>query len=1085
MRKILILIAFGLCTQMIYSQLPPSYDFKAIEKSFQSPPESVQTATYWYWLNNHISQQGVVKDLQAMKKAGINRVFIGTDIRNRTNFSRDLTGQYFGKVKVFSDEWWNILHTALKTASELNIEIGIFNCPGWSQSGGPWVKPEQAMRYLEASELRVKGPFHLSQPLAKPDTFFQDVKVLAIPVAADYEQNLLDLPTTRLTSDKLQMLTASGSNSVKYILSDKEATLDIELSEISTVRSLQFYPGETMNMKVELQVNENGEYKTVSAFTVNRSQTIENLAKDFEPYSPYRLLVNELKGRSFRLKFQNNGPAESQIADIVMSSTPVLKNLQEKKLATITGGMPSWGAYMWNSQPGYSMDVKIPQAHDVMDISSHLSPDGILNWNVPAGNWIIMRSGMRFIDVRNGPASFEAEGLEVDKMSKAHIESHFNAFIGEILERIPARDRKTFRVVVLDSYERGGQNFTDGFLKDFKDRYGYDATGYLPVLKGHIIGNIELTERFLWDLRRLVADKIAYDYVGGLTEVSHRHGLTTWLENYGHSGFAAEFLQYGGQADEVSGEYWYRPLNDKYYENRSAASAAHIYGKNKVWSESFTSGSWDSNFAFSVYPQKLKRIGDWAFAEGVNSTLLHVYIQQPYKDDFPGIDAWFGTEFNRKNTWFDQIDLFTLYHKRCNFMLQLGINVADVAYFIGEDVPKMTGIRQPELPKGYNYDYINAEVILRDLSVKNGRLVLPNGTSYRILVLPPQKTMRPEVLSKIEQLVAEGAVVIGLPPVKSPSLQDYPNADKRLQELALKMWGDQSVKRISYGKGQLLSNISLEEAFKLIGVAPDCKVEADSIRYTHRAVDGKEIYFLTNISNRSVDFNADFRVDGLKPELWDALTGATRPLPAFEQKNGVTKVPLRLGVDGSAFIVFRSKGKPVANDINLNFPGQKVVATVTSPWKVTFESDSIKRGPADPVIFNELTDWAKNNDERIRYYSGTAIYKATLTVTEVPKNQKIYLDLGDLSAMAKIKVNGVYVGGVWTTPYQLDVTGKIKKGNNDIEIEVVNTWLNRLIGDLRLPENERIVQSKNNKLKATSTLQKSGLFGPVNLLIAR
>lgn len=1078
MKRILFSVAFGLLLSIMHGQSQSSCNFRKLEKDFMSPPQTVQTATYWYWMNNHISNEGVVKDLQAMKRAGINRVFIGTDIRNRTNFSRDTTGQYFGKVKVFSDEWWSILHTALKTATDLNIEVGIFNCPGWSQSGGPWVKPEQAMRYLEASELRVKGPLRFSQSLVKPDTFFQDVKVLAIPVAKDYELNLLDLPTTKLTADKLQ----TNSQSVKYILSEKEATLDIELSEISTVRSLRFYPGESMSMKVELQVKAEGEYKTVSAFTVNRSQTSENLAKDFEPYAPGFISLNELKGKLFRLKFQKTGNADSQIADIVMTSTPVLQNLQEKKLATITAGMPSWGTYMWTAQPDYDVDVNIPQVQEVIDISSYMSPDGVLNWDVPAGDWMILRTGMRFIDVRNGPASFEAEGLEVDKMNKTHIESHFNAFIGEILEKIPANDRKTFKVVVLDSYERGGQNFTDDFLSEFKAHYGYDATNFLPVLKGHIIGNVDLSERFLWDMRRFIADKISYDYVGGLTEISHKHGLTTWVENYGHTGFAGEFLQYGGQADEVSGEFWYRPVNDKYYENRSAASAAHIYGKNKVWAESFTSGSWDSNFAFSVYPQKLKRAGDWAFTEGVNSTLLHVYIQQPYKDDFPGIDAWFGTEFNRKNTWFDMVDLFTLYHKRCNFMLQQGVNVADVAYFIGEDVPKMTGIRQPELPKGYNYDYINAEVILRDLSVKNGRLVLPGGTSYRMLVLPPQKTMRPELLSKIEQLITDGAIVYGLPPTKSPGLQDFPIADKKLQELALKMWGNNTTQQISYGKGMLFSSMPLNEVFKIIGLVPDCQIEVDSVRYTHRTVNGKEVYFIANIGTKSVDFKANFRVKGLKPELWDALTGSTRPLPAFEQNNGVTKVPLRLGVDGSAFIIFRSRGKSVSNDIQLNFPAQKVIATVNSPWDVTFESDSVKRGPVRPIVFNELTDWTKSTNDSIRYYSGKAVYKATLTVAKISKNEKLFLDLGNLSAMAKIKVNGMYVGGVWTNPYQVDVTGKIRKGDNTLEIELVNTWLNRLIGDLRLPENERIVKSENNKLKPSSRLQKSGLFGPVNLM---
>lgn len=762
---------------LLYSQAQNIADFRAIEKGFKTPPESIQTACYWHWLNDHISEEGIIKDLQAMKKAGINRVFIGTNIRHRTSWSRDLTGQYFGKVKFFSNKWWNALHTALKTGSDLNIEIGLFNCPGWSQSGGPWVKPEQAMRYLEASELRIKGPVKISQQLVKPDTFFQDVKVLAIPVAPDYEQNLLDLPGTKINSSNLRIVTPSSPGQAKYILSEKQAVLDIELPEISTVRSLTFYPGEFMDVNIELQIKENAAYKSVKNFSISRSRTVENLATGFEPYAPYFLSLDELKGKFFRLIFNKQGKTDSQMSNIVMSPTPVLKNLPEKKLAKVTGG--SISAAMLSAQPEYSSDAKVSQAEQILDISQYMTANGVLNWNAPKGDWIVMRTGMRFINVQNGPASFEAEGLETDKMNKKHIESHFNAFIGEILKRVPAQDRKTLKVVVLDSYERGGQNFTDGFLDDFKKRYGYDATPYLPVYNGHIIGNPDLSDRFLWDIRRLVADKISYDYVGGLTQTSHKHGLTTWLENYGHSGFAGESLQYGGQADEVSGEFWYEPIGNKRFENRIAASAAHTYGKNKVWSESFTSGSWDKNESFSCYPQKLKRVGDWAFTEGVNSTLLHVYIHQPYENDYPGIDAYYGTEFNRKNTWFCQVDMFILYHKRCNFMLQQGQNVADVAYFFGEDAPQMKGVRKPDIPEGFNYDYINAEVIIRDMSVKDGKLVLPDGTAYRILVLPPQKTMRPEVLAKIEQLVSNGAVVLGPSPNQSPSLQDYPNADQK------------------------------------------------------------------------------------------------------------------------------------------------------------------------------------------------------------------------------------------------------------------------------------------------------------------
>lgn len=1054
-----------------------------LEKGFLAPPDSIQTAVYWYWVNDHISKEGVIKDLHAMKKVGINRAFIGSNIRNRTSWSRDLSGQWFGNVKCFSDEWWDILHTALKTASELGIETGLFNCPGWSQSGGPWIKPEQAMRYLDASELVVEGPVSISQKLSKPDSLFQDVKVLAFPVTSDYKQNLLEMPGTMITSSKVKKIPEAVGEIATYQLNESDGILDIELPETKTVRSLTLYPAEYMNMKVELQVKENGEYKSVSKFSIDRRDSVENLASaGFEPYAPYDHSLGELKGKSFRLIFNNIGNRKSKISHIVLSPTPVLRSLTEKKLAKIWGGNPLWKSTLWQPQPSYDPSVEIPQAEQVMDISKHVSADGVLNWNVPEGKWVVMRTGMRVIDVRNGPASFEAEGLEADKINKEHIQSHFDSFIGEVLRRVPAEDRKTLKVVVVDSYERGGQNFTDGLLDDFKQRYGYDATPFLPVLKGHLIGNPDISDRFLWDLRRLVADKVAYDYVGGLTEASHKHGLTTWIENYGHSGFPGEFLQYGGQADEVSGEFWDEPIRNSRYENRGAASAAHIYGKTNVWAESFTSGAWTNNKSFRSHPRLLKRYADFYFAEGINSTLLHVYIQQAYEDIYPGVDAWFGTEFNRKNTWFNQSDLFIQYIKRSNFMLQQGLNVADVAYYIGEDTPKMTGIRYPEIPQGYSYDYINSEVIIRDLSVKDGKLVLPHGTSYRILVLPPQDTMRPEVLAKIEQLVADGAVVLGSRPKRSPSLQNYPDDDKQVQTVAGKMWGDASLKQRRYGKGMVLNNLSLEEAFKLINVVPDCLTNNSSVRYTHRSVNGKDIYFLTNISDKEVDFTATFRINGMQPELWNAVTGEIRPLPVFSQNGESTEIPLHLDVDGSMFIVFRMKDEISNQKVTSNFPLKKPINSEFAPWTVTFEHDSIKRGPSEPVIFNELKDWAESNDERIRYYSGTAIYTTTVNLGKIPKNKKVYIDLGDLSAMAKVKINGNYIGGVWTFPYQLDVTGKMKKGKNRLEIEVVNTWMNRLIGDHRLPPEKRIVKTDNNHWKASSPLQKSGLLGPVSIL---
>ncbi|MCL1821606.1 MAG: hypothetical protein FWG22_02160 [Prolixibacteraceae bacterium] len=1050
---------------------PGGGDFKAIEQGFIEPPETVQTSIYWYWINDNISKEAVVKDLQSMKQVGINRAFIG-------NIGLSAAEHPYGKVKIFSDEWWEIMHTALKTATDLNIEIGIFNCPGWSQSGGPWIKPEQAMRYLASSETKVKGPAKLTQKLEKPAADFQDVKVIAWPVGGNYRQNLLDKAAVKVSP-------ASGKsgindNKTELILSGREVTVDINLKEPATARSLVITTSpRPIVADVEMQEKTGDDYRTIKKFRLNRSNPALNVG--FEPYAPVAVSFSETKAADYRIVFRNFNPG-SGISHILLSPTAVVERYAEKSLAKMfQTPLPYWHDYLWDKQAAINDTSVLVTADNVIDISKFMAADGTLTWNVPPGEWIIMRTGMVPTGVTNSPASPEGTGLEVDKMSKQHVAVHFDAFLGEIIRRVPAQDRKTWKVVVEDSYETGGQNFTDGLLEEFNERYGYDPVPYLPVFRGHTIGNPDLSDRFLWDIRRLVADKVSYDYVGGLREVSNKHGLRTWLENYGHWGFPGEFLQYGGQSDEIGGEFWSEGnLGD--IENRAASSCAHIYGKTKVSAESFTCGG----LAYSRYPATMKRRGDWSFTEGINNTLLHVYIQQPYDDKTPGVSAGFGNEFNRKNTWYNHMDLFTEYLKRCNFMLQQGLNVADVAYFIGEDAPKMTGVRNPELPKGYSFDYINGEVIIRDLEVKNGIFTLPHGTSYRVLVLPKLETMRPEVLQKIEKLVADGGVILGPPPSRSPSMANYPKADEGIVALANKMWGDLSVKKRTYGNGVIFTDMSMEELFAELNMVPDCTFENhDRLLYNHRTMNGSEIYFITNQSDEKVSFAAAFRVKGLQPELWDAAHGEIRKLPAFAQKGEITTVPMQLHPFESAFIVFRSKGKPEFADVKNNYPEKKLLVEVKTPWKVSFESDEVKRGPAEIITFATLEDWSKCDDLRIKYYSGTAVYNTDIEIGNIPRGEKITLDLGAVSVMAKVKINDKYVGGVWTAPYVIDITDAIKTGKNSIEVEVVNTWINRLVGDWNFPPAERKTWLHNNPWNVNTPLQSAGLIGPVTVNATR
>jgi hypothetical protein len=1068
------LVACSVNKKQVNNRGKAADEMTRLGQHFSNIPDSVQTSIYWYWMSDNMSVDGVQKDLEAMKKVGINRAFIG-------NIWQDDVKA--GSVKIFSEEWWSILHAALKKATELNIEIGIFNSPGWSQSGGPWVKPAQAMRYLTSAELMVKGPFKMSSILAKPNPEFQDIKVIAYPVEADYLSDIMSHNPSITSIPEIKNIKNAFDHNQETAVEIKEGkrfTLDIQSKIEYTIRSLSIVPkSATLNLIGDLQAEIKGQFKTIRHFSINRSN--DGLNVGFNPKAAGIISIPATTAKNFRIIFTE--VSDGEIAEIKISGTPYVEQFAEKSLAKMwQDPFPLWDAYLWKPQPVLSDNSGVIDPSKVLDISKHMRADGTLNWEVPAGNWIIERTGMTPTQVKNGPASAEGTGLEADKMSREHITAHFNAYLGQILKRIPAEDRKTWKVTVQDSYETGGENWTDGLAEQFKSIYHYNPIPWLPVMQGKVVGSQDQSDRFLWDLRRLVADNIAYKYVGGLRDISHKHGLHTWLENYGHWGFPGEFLQYGGQSDEIGGEFWAEG-NLGNIENKAASSAAHIYGKKRVSAESFTAGGQ----AYVRYPALLKKRGDRFFTEGINNTLLHVYIEQPYEDRNPGINTNFGTEFNRKNTWFYDMDIFLKYIKRTNTLLQQGLYVADAAYFIGEDAPKMTGIQDPALPQGYSFDYINAEVIRSRVKVVNGKLVLPDGMSYSILVLPKLTTIRPELLLKIKELVAQGAVVWGPRPVSSPSLQAFPHADLKVNELAQQLWGNTDGKSLQlnkYGKGMVINGMEIQEALKLINLVADCKITPEvpgsNLLYTHRTLPSGEIYFISNQEDKAVKFSAAFRTKGLLPQLWNPVDGSIRNLPQYDVTVDGTTVPLKLDPAESAFIIFGKQVKTTGPE-RLNYPVARTVIPVTSPWIVSFEGRN--RGPVKPVRFEQLTDWTIHSNDSIRYYSGSAVYHNTINLPYFSKSEKVYLSLGRLSAIAKITVNGIETGGAWTAPYKVDISKALKQGENKIKIKVVNTWVNRLIGDSKLPVPQRQTWLNYNPYKPTSKLQESGLIGPVTLEI--
>ncbi|MDO9257073.1 MAG: glycosyl hydrolase [Bacteroidales bacterium] len=1035
--------------------------------NFKNPPTGTKPWVYWYWISDHISKEGITKDLEAMAKVGIGEALIGNidEIKQK------------GNVKALTEEWFQMVEFAIREGKRLGVNIGLFNSPGWSQSGGPWNKPENAMRYLTMSEVRVKGPLKYSGKLTQPTPQFQDVALMAFAVPIHDADNLSALSSKISSQPEIKDVTnwfdANLSTEVYLPVSPtKSVSLDFAQSTTYTARSLTLYPSHTsFSAKCEVQsLQDDGSFKTIKSFKIERTNNSTSLG--FLPFAPICETFASISSKHFRLIFINiNGNAG--FTEIVLSGAARAERFAEKQLAKLwPTPTPLWDAYMWPASAEIDNSSLAVNPEKVLNISSKLKSDGTLEWDVPAGEWIIQRIGMTPTGQKNAPASVEATGLEVDKMNREWVAAHFEAYIGKIINRLPANDRTALKHIVADSYETGAQNWTDNLANDFQKRYGYDPLPYLPVIFGRLVGNAGLSDRFLWDLRRLIADRISYQYVGGLREKSNEYGLKLWLENYGHWGYPGEFLQYGGQSDEISGEFWTGDEPEG-LELRAASSAAHGYGKNIVHAEAFTSGGPMWNWE----PWSLKKRGDWAATKGINHFVMHVYIHQPYEEKIPGINAWFGVEFNRHNTWFYQSKEWIDYMRRTHYLLQQGKYVAEVAYFTAEDAPKMTGIRDPKLPEGYNFDYVNAEVIAT-MTVKNGCFVLPDGMTYRVLVLPPQSTMRPAVLKKLKELIAAGGIVVGSAPEQSPSLENYPLCDLEVRNMAKEIWQNcdgKIVKKVRFGKGTVYNGANLTTVFNDLQISADLgTMDLTHLAWIHRSAPGTEIYYISNQTDETVQTSPSFRVSGLQPELWNPVTAEYRELPDYKLKKGKTIVPLEFAPRESYFVVFRKKiATPIKNQIN--FVRKKTIGELGGAWTVYFDK---KWGAPDSVIFEKLEDWTKRSEAGIKYYSGTARYRKIFDAPQYSNNAPVFLNLGAFNALAVVKLNGESLGLVWAEPHQVDISKFIKAKANVLEIEVTNTWNNLLVGDAASPAEKRLTNATTSP-DTNAPLMQSGLLGPV------
>jgi hypothetical protein len=549
----------------------------------------------------------------------------------------------------------------------------------------------------------------------------------------------------------------------------------------------------------------------------------------------------------------------------------------------------------------------------IVDLTARLQPDGKLEWDVPEGNWTILRIGHTSTGVENHPAPDEGRGLECDKFSKEALDAHWAGFMQKVLDDAGplAGNGKALDNVLIDSYEVGGQNWTPKFAEEFGKRRGYEPLLYLPTLTGLVVDSPEISERFLWDMRRTIADLFADNYYGHFQELCHQHGLKASIEPYTGP---FDSLQSGAPADIPMGEFWVGGDPDQ--SVKLAASVGHIYGKPVIGAESFTAAPGAQHGRWLDDPSSLKTLGDLVFCRGVNRFIFHRYAMQPWTNRVPGMTMgpW-GTHFDRTSTWWEQGRSWLQYVARCQFMLQQGQFVADAAYFCGESAPVELRVGNPALPPGYDWDAVGADV-LNHAMMKDGCLCLDSGMKYRVLILPPEDSaMRPPLLRQLSRFVANGLTLVGPPPQSSPSLEDYPKCDDEVKQLATQMWGDcdgHRVTRHNMGQGQVRWGQQMAQVMDELGLKPDFEYPNHTntrLAFIHRRVGDADIYFVSNQEKRSVAVDGIFRVEGMVPEFWEPETGRRTLAPVWHEQEGRTVVSLSLEPGGSVFVVFRAKAQ--------------------------------------------------------------------------------------------------------------------------------------------------------------------------------
>ncbi len=1083
-----ILCLLGLCSTL------GSVRADSLEAGWDQPPLAARTRAYWWWLNGNVTPAAITRDLEWMKSIGMGGGLI-FDAGGATQGGHVPVpaGPLFG-----SAEWRTLFKHTLKEADRLGLEVSLNIQSGWNL-GGPVVQPADSAKRIAWSETSLTGSQKYSGALPSPkamDNFYRDTCVLA------YRQKA----GAAAAPPQINVSSAQSENSVAAMFDGKPETFWVSHGSATgqgpSAKHPEWvafsFPQPVMLASVrvlgrpgygpregEWQASDDGKkFTTVQKFDVENHKAIE---LNFKPVTAaeFRLLIrNSYDPR------EPQKPRNVQIAELALfdaKGAPLLagggqrarpiQNLPSKAAFHELGGSATDCAPLLEDIPATPGEEDVA-AGDVLDLTGKFS-DGRLNWDVPAGQWLVLRFGYTLNGARVSTSSGEWQGKVLDYLDAEAFGRYWQQVVAPILADAGAHAGKTLKCLQTDSWELGGVNWTKTFAEEFAKRRGYDIKPWLPVLAGKIVTSRGASNQFLNDFRRTIADLVHDNHYALMAANARKLGMGIQPESGGPHCACLDALQNFGLNEMPMSEFWvpspHRPTDERRFFVKQAAAAAHIYGKTIACAEGFTSigPQWNDVPWCSMKPSF-----DHEVCAGLNLVFWHAFTCSPPTMGLPGQEYFAGTHFNPQITWARQAHAFIAYLNRSQFLLQRGRFVGDVCFYYGDHVPNFVRLKKDDpakvLPE-YDYDVCNEEVLLTRISAKDGRLVLPDGMSYRVLALPNVKTMSLAAARKIRELALAGATIIGPKPERTTGQQD----DAELQKITAELWDSGRIKPQT-----------AKEALAALGVKPDVEGVADWI---HRWDGNTDIFFICNQTAETVKVAPVFRVSGKQPELWDAVSGARREAAAFTQVGGRTTVPLELPPYGSLFVIFR---KPCAGDSkgenNLAFVK---VGELGGAWQVAFDE---KWGGPATVEFEKLISWTERPEAGIKAYSGTATYRKVFDLpaevrgqrSEVRKNSAaLFLDLGDFSTIAEVRLNGKHLGVVWAKPFRVEITGAVQPTGNRLEVDVVNGWWNRVLADEALPAEQRLTKTnirikESHKRKAAPQPQPAGLFGPVTIQMA-